>query len=95
MYLFHFYIIVKWESNINFEPINDDWLFSFIFSGLLLFTIVTTTILHVVFEAPFAFVWAEILKLVKKKISSLINSEPEDIKNIKTTNREDTSVMIA
>ena len=83
-----------WESNIKFEPINDNWLFSFIFSGLLLFTIIASTILHIAFEAPVAFVWAEISKMIKKKLSST-KSEPRDTKNIKMTNRDDTTDMIA
>lgn len=80
-----------WESNIKFEPVNDNWLFSFIFSGLLLFTIITSTILHIAFEAPVAFVWAEIFKMIKKKLSST----KFDTGNIKMTNRDDTTGVLA
>ena len=64
MYLFHYYIIGMWESNIKFDPINDVWFFSFIFSGFVLFVIIASAIWHVLFEAPFGTAWTEVFKMI-------------------------------
>jgi outer membrane biosynthesis protein TonB len=58
-----------WEGNIKFDPINDDWFFSFLFSGLVLFVILSSAIWHVIFEAPFGTAWAEVFKMITAAMS--------------------------
>ena len=69
MYLFHYYIIGMWESNIKFDPINEVWFFSFLFSGFVLFVIIASGIWHVLFEAPFGTAWAEVFKMITMAVS--------------------------
>ena len=75
MYLFHYYIIGMWESNIKFDPINDVWFFSFIFSGFVLFVIISSAIWHVLFEAPFGAAWAEVFKMITMAMNPPRKSE--------------------
>ena len=75
MYLFHYYIIGMWESNIKFNPINDVWFFSFTFSGFVLFVIIASAIWHVLFEAPFRSAWAEVFKMITLAMSPPRKSE--------------------
>ena len=75
MYLFHYYIIGMWESNIKFNPINDVWFFSFIFSGFVLFVIIASAIWHVLFEAPFGTAWTEVFKMITLAMSPPRKSE--------------------
>ena len=64
-----------WEANIKFDPINDVWFFSFIFSGFVLFVIISSAIWHVLFEAPFGTAWAEVFKMITMAMSPPSKSE--------------------
>ena len=64
-----------WEANIKFDPINDVWFFSFIFSGFILFVIISSAIWHVLFEAPFGTAWAEVFKMITMAMSPPPKSE--------------------
>ena len=59
-----------WEANIKFDPINDVWFFSFIFSGFVLFVLISSSIWHVLFEAPFGTAWAEVFKMITTAITT-------------------------
>ena len=58
-----------WEANIKFDPINEVWLFSFLFSGFVLLVIISSAIWHVLFEAPFGTAWAEVFKMITAAMS--------------------------
>ena len=66
-----------WEGNIKFDPINDVWFFSFIFSGFVLLVIIASSIWHVLFEAPFGTAWAEIFKMITMAMNPPPKSGPK------------------